>query len=212
MGTDRPVRQRVFSSIPASTHQMPVPYPPPTPSPSRDNQKRLQTLQNVPCGIKLPPIKNDCPRVGRSRETGGTGPKAAVRTRLSSSPGSQPLTVHAKPHPSADLGLPECQENLHQRVAGLRAERSGGTKELVFRDETSPSPPRCGGGAVIRAKWGCSAGAGACQSQDLDRRCWEGRGWGSYPTLARIHKQALFRAPPPNQSLPAGGDGDLNSS
>ena len=50
----------------------------------------------------------------------------------------QPLSP--TPHPSADLGLPECQKNLHQCDAGLRAELSGGTKELVFGDGTTPSP------------------------------------------------------------------------
>ena len=56
---NQPVRWQVLSSIPGL--YTPGAYPPPTPSPCHDHQKCLQTLQNVPCRIKLPPVKNHCP-------------------------------------------------------------------------------------------------------------------------------------------------------
>lgn len=50
----------------------------------------------------------------------------------------------------------------------------------MFEDKPS-LPPQHGVGvgvhwAVIQAKRGCKAGAGACQSGGSDRRCWEGVG------------------------------------
>ena len=60
VGTNLCVGRCLAASL-AYTHQVPIAYPLPTPSPCHDHQKCLQTSQNVPCGIKLPPIKNHCP-------------------------------------------------------------------------------------------------------------------------------------------------------
>ena len=60
VGTDLCIGGCLAASL-ASTCQVSIAYLPPTPSPCHDHQKCLQTLQNVPCRTKLPPIKNSCP-------------------------------------------------------------------------------------------------------------------------------------------------------
>lgn len=93
------------SAILAPSHLMPLAVPPP----SQDNQKHLQTLTDVPCGVKLPLAESWGLQQGLLKETGTHQVSDLMNPgqRVRASPLLQRLTLLVQ-RPYSGLRCPEC--------------------------------------------------------------------------------------------------------